>query len=598
MTAPERDKSEAVPDRRGAFRLLSEYVVRDKPLLIKALLLLLLATAADVAGPMLLKVFIDDHLLQDSFELRALLVLLLGYLLSQSAAAWLRYQQTLRFSDMALGAVLDIRERVFAHVLRLPMAFYDRAMTGQLVSRITNDTEAIKDLYVQFLSVVLTNVILLLGIIIAMGLLNVQLMLIALCLVPAVVGMIYAYQRLSGAAVGHTRQLRSEINASISESIAGMAVIQAGNQQQRFTAQFEELNSQYYAARMRTVRAGALLLRPAIDLLSVLVLVAVVWGFGIQLVSGVAEVGVLYAFLNYLSRFTEPLAEITQRFNLYQQAMVAGSRVHQLILEGEQRYQTGDACIRNGAISVRNLSFHYQAGKPVLRQLSLEVPAGGFVAVVGHTGSGKSTLLNLLLNFYTPSGGEIRLDDQPISRISHEALRSGIGLIPQEPFVLAGSIHDNIDMGRNLGEAAIKRAARQAHLHSLIEAMPEGYQTLLGERGTRLSTGQRQQLIIARALAASPRILLLDEATANVDSETEQVVQQALNALHTEVTLVVVAHRLSTIRHADRILVLSHGEIAEAGTHAQLLTRPGGLYASMYRLQQQARRVAEAEGGC
>ncbi|WP_040879950.1 ABC transporter ATP-binding protein [Marinobacterium rhizophilum] len=595
MRASSQSTAAPVSDRRGAFRLLSDYVVRDKPLLIKALLLLLLATAADVAGPILLKVFIDDHLLVENFELRALLVLLLSYLLSQVAAAWLRYQQTLRFCDMALAAVLDIRERVFAHVLRLPMAFYDRAITGQLVSRITNDTEAIKDLYVQFLSVVLTNVILLAGIIVAMGLLNVQLMLIALTLVPTVVAVIYLYQRFSGAAVGQTRQLRSEINASISESIAGMAVIQAGNQQRRFTQQFEGLNNQYYRARMRTVRAGALLLRPAIDLLSVLVLVGVVWGFGLQQVNGVAEIGVLYAFLNYLSRFTEPLAEITQRFNLYQQAMVAGSRVHQLILESEQQYQAGTARISAGAISIRDLAFHYQPGKPVLRGLALQVPAGGFYAVVGHTGSGKSTLLNLLLNFYTPSGGEIRIDDQPLSALSHGALRAGIGLIPQEPFVLAASIYDNIDMGRNLDPAAIERAARQAHLHGVISGMEQGYQTLLGERGTRLSTGQRQQLIIARALAASPRILLLDEATANVDSETEQVVQRALSELHGRVTLIVVAHRLSTIRHADRILVLSHGEIAEAGTHADLLARPDGLYGSMYRLQQQARRVEEAE---
>ncbi|ANG64001.1 ABC transporter ATP-binding protein [Marinobacterium aestuarii] len=596
MTADTKsEQSEQPADKRGAFRLLSEYVVRDKPLLIKALLLLLLATAADVAGPILLKIFIDDHLLVENFELRALLTLLLVYLLTQISAAWLRYQQTLRFCDMALGAVLDIRERVFAHVLRLPMAFYDRAMTGQLVSRITNDTEAIKDLYVQFLSVVLTNLILLAGIIVAMGLLNVQLMLIALTLVPAVVAVIYVYQRLSGAAVGQTRQLRSEINASISESIAGMGVIQASNQQQRFSAQFEGLNSQYYQARMRTVRAGAFLLRPAIDLLSVLVLVAVVWGFGLQQVAGVAEIGVLYAFLNYLSRFTEPLAEITQRFNLYQQAMVAGSRVHQLIQEGEQQYSAGDARISAGAISVRQLDFQYQPGKPVLKRLSIEVPAGGFFAVVGHTGSGKSTLLNLLLNFYSPSGGEIRLDDQRLSQLGHEALRSGIGLIPQEPFVLAASLYDNIDMGRGLGQSAVENAARQAHLHSLIVSMPDGYETLLGERGTRLSTGQRQQLIIARALAASPRILLLDEATANVDSETEQVVQQALSELHGKVTLMVVAHRLSTIRQADRILVLSHGEIAEAGTHTELLALPDGLYGSMYRLQQQAQRVAEAE---
>jgi ATP-binding cassette subfamily B protein/ATP-binding cassette subfamily C protein/ATP-binding cassette subfamily B multidrug efflux pump len=269
--------------------------------------------------------------------------------------------------------------------------------------------------------------------------------------------------------------------------------------------------------------------------------------------------------------------------------------VYQLLQEGEQQYRDRDARISAGAISVRKLEFHYQPGKPVLKQLSLDIPAGGFYAVVGHTGSGKSTLLNLLLNFYSPGSGEIRIDGQPLDALGQQALRNGIGLIPQEPFVLAASIHDNIDMGRDLGTAAIERAARQAHLHTVIQAMPDGYQTLLGERGTRLSTGQRQQLIIARALAASPRILLLDEATANVDSETEQVVQQALSELHGAVTLIVVAHRLSTIRHADRILVLSHGELVESGSHRQLLARPGGLYGSMYRLQQQARRVEEVE---
>ncbi|MFC6671739.1 ABC transporter ATP-binding protein [Marinobacterium aestuariivivens] len=299
-------ESLAKADRRGAFRLLSEHILRDRPLLARALLLLLLATAADVAGPMLIKVFIDDHLLREDFEPRALALLLAAYLSTQLAAAWLRYRQTLRFSQMALGAVLDIRERLFAHVLRLPVAFFDRAITGQLVSRITNDTEAIKDLYVQFLAVVLTNLILLVGIIVAMGLLDVRLMLISLLLVPTVVGVIYLYQRLSGPAVSETRQLRSDINASISESIAGMPVIQAGNQQQRFCSGFGQLNERYYRARMKSIRASALLLRPAIDLLSILVLIGVIWGFGVQVQAGVAEVGVLYAFLNYLGRFTEP----------------------------------------------------------------------------------------------------------------------------------------------------------------------------------------------------------------------------------------------------------------------------------------------------
>lgn len=581
-------------DRHSAFRLLFDYIHRDRRLLFKAVGLLLLATAADVLGPLLAKIFIDDYLMQNNFAPAPLAGLLVAYLVSQLLAAWLRYHQTLRFTDMALAAVLDIRQRVFAHVLKVPMRYFDHAITGQLVSRITNDTEAIKDLYVQFLSVVLSNVILLIGIIIAMALLDLQLMLIALLLIPTIMAVIYIYQRLSGAAVALTRQLRSDINAQISESITGMDVIQAANQQQRFAARFDELNKRYYTARMRTVKIGAALLRPAIDLISVLVVIGILHLFGQQVVMGVAEIGVLYAFINYLGRFTEPLAEITQRFNLYQQAIVAGGRVHTLLQEPAQHYPDSPHQISRGELVLEALDFSYEAGKPALKNLSLTVPAGAFYAVVGHTGSGKSTLLRLILNFYQVQSGQIRIDSHPLADYSHEALRQGIGLIPQEPFIMSGSVHDNIDMGRNLSRKQIAEAARKAHLADVIEALPDGYDAILGERGTRLSAGQRQQLIIARALAAAPRILLLDEATANVDSETEQVVQRALNELRGEVTLIVVAHRLSTIRDADQILVLSQGERVELGSHPELMAIPGGRYQTMYRLQKQAEQVEQA----
>ncbi len=581
--------------QKETFRLLMGYVFADKPLLIKVVLLLLLATSADVAGPLLAKIYIDDYLLPGDFSIQPLMLLLLVYLVTQLGAAWLRYQQTMKFTDMALAAVLDIRKRVFAHVLKLPMRYFDHARTGQLVSRITNDTEAIKDLYVQFLSVVLTNFILLVGIIIAMALLNVQLMLASLLLLPTVVGMIYLYQRLSGPAVASSRQFRSDINANVSESIAGMSVIQAGNQQAFYTGKFNDVNNSYYHARLRTIKIGAALLRPAIDLLSVFVLVGVIWLFGLQVVSGVAEIGVLFAFLNYLGRFTEPLAEITQRFNLYQQAMVAGSRVYELIGEQEEIFEQNSAKVSSGQVQIRQLTFHYHPDKPVIKELDLKVPAGGFYAVVGHTGSGKSTLLSLLLNFYQPISGDIQIDGANLREFGHDELRHGIGVIPQEPFILAASIYDNIDMGRGLTPLQVKNSAKKAHLHHVISEMAEGYHTQLGEGGMRLSTGQRQQLVIARALAASPKILLLDEATANIDSETEMVVQRALNELRGSVTMIVVAHRLSTISHADKILVLSHGEIVEQGKHKELMALENGLYASMYLLQKQAQKVALAE---
>ncbi|GGB93333.1 multidrug ABC transporter ATP-binding protein [Marinobacterium zhoushanense] len=579
----------------SAFGLLFSYIGRDKPLLVRAAVLLMLATGADVAGPLLAKLFIDDYLMQSRFAPMPLAMILAAYLFTQIGSAWLRYQQTLRFTDIALAAVKEIRQRVFSHVLKLPIAWYDRAATGQLVSRITNDTEAIKDLYVQFLSTVLTNAVLLIGIIIAMALLDLRLMAISLLLIPGVIGLIYLYQRLSGAAVAASRQHRSEINNLISESIAGMPVIQAGGQQGRFSDYFEQLNTRYYASRMRTIRVSALLLRPAIDLLSISVLIAVIWGFGQVQVEGAIEIGVLYAYLNFLGRFTEPLAEITQRFNLYQQAMVAGARVQALLQQPLPATEGAEPCIPRGGVRFSNVSFAYRADKPVLKQLSLEIPAGSFIGIVGHTGSGKSTLLNLLLNFYPVSAGTLTLDDRTIDQYSQQALRDGIALIPQEPFIKSASLRENIDMGRNLPQLQIEKALHEAGLGAFVSQLPQGLETLLGERGTRLSTGQRQQLVIARALAATPRILLLDEATANVDSETESVVQQALNKLHGQTTLIVVAHRLSTIRRADRILVMRQGEVVERGTHAELMQSEHGIYRGLYRLQYQAQQVEMAE---
>ncbi|MBY7973545.1 ATP-binding cassette domain-containing protein [Vibrio fluvialis] len=589
-TQPQKAKSS------GSLQLLMSYVFAEKALFVKTLLLVILATGFDVLGPMLSKVFIDEFVMQDHYPLWPVAGVIGLFVFSVLAGTCLKYKQTLRFLDIALNAVLDIRKRLFKHVLTLPVAFFDYARTGQLVSRITNDTESIKDIYVQFLSNILANLILLIGILTAMAILDIQLMLVALMLIPAVVTLIYLYQKFSVKAVTESRQLRSDINSTMNESISGMTVIQATNQQHAKYEQFQAINRDYYATRLKSVTVGSLLLRPAINLLSILVLGGVVWFFGLKVVEGVAEVGVLYAYLNYLGRFTEPLVEITQRFSLYQQAIVAGDRVHELLQEpsaheGSARWSE----ISRGDLAIEQLTFSYQKDKPVLHDINVQVDAGRFYAIVGHTGSGKSTLLNLLLNFYQPQSGSIRIDGHKLSDYDQHTLRQGIGFIPQEPFVLATTVFDNIDMGRNLSQEAVERAAKQAHLHEVIIAMNDGYQTELGEGGLRLSTGQRQQLIIARALAGSPKILLLDEATANIDSETEQVVQRALNELQGKVTLIVVAHRLSTIHHADNILVLDKGHLIEQGNHQQMMTIEHGRYRAMYLLQQQEQMVAQAE---
>ncbi|QIZ76719.1 ABC transporter ATP-binding protein [Ferrimonas lipolytica] len=581
--------------QRSTFNLLFRYVFADKPLLYKSLFLLVLATMGDVAGPLIAKVYIDDYLLAGNLEATPLISLLLLYIVLQLSSAALRYMQAISFTKMALAAVQDIRKRVFDRVVRLPMSYFDHARTGQLVSRITNDTEAIKDLYVQFLSNVLGNVMLLIGILVAMAILNVKLMLIALGLIPAVLLIIYLYQKISGKVVAESRALRSDINANLAESIGGMTVLQATNQQQRFADKFSQLNQRYYIARLKTIKASGALLRPAISFLSVLTTVFLLYVFGEQVVTGVAEIGVLYAFLNYMGRFTEPLAEITQRFNLYQQAMTAGDRVSTLLNEQQQHYGEQQSSISSGSISIKELNFGYNNGDMVLKKINLDIADGSFYAIVGHTGSGKSTLLSLLLDFYPVAKDQLKLGNVDINDLSQQALRNGIGLIPQEPFILASTVFANIDMGRGLTQAQVEQAAIAADLHHTIIALTNGYQTELGEGGMRLSTGQRQQLVIARALASKPKILLLDEATANVDSETEQVVQQALNQLRGEITIIAVAHRLSTISHADNIVLLEQGMITEQGDHSQLMQREGGTYRAMYLLQQQAARVEQAE---
>jgi ATP-binding cassette subfamily B protein/ATP-binding cassette subfamily C protein/ATP-binding cassette subfamily B multidrug efflux pump len=307
-------------------------------------------------------------------------------------------------------------------------------------------------------------------------------------------------------------------------------------------------------------------------------------------------VGVLYAFISYIARVVEPLIQITMQFSGLQQAVVATSRVAALLDEPEapehaaSRAAPASAPVRDGvpAVRVQHLTFAYVPGQPVLHDLSLDIPQGAFFGIVGHTGSGKSTLLSLLLRYYSPGQGSIDINGEPLAGIGNERFRAEVGLVPQDPFLLAASARENIDMGRGLPQEAIEQAARAAHAHEFIAALEHGYDTPLGEGGSRLSVGQKQLVAVARALAGRPRILLLDEATSHIDSATEQVVQQALDELRGKVTIIAIAHRLSTIRAADRIVVLNHGRIAEAGNHEDLMRIEGGLYQRLYLLQQLA----------
>ncbi len=423
-------------ERREAVALLREAAAPERRHLVKGTGWLVVAALLEAMSPLLGKTFIDNYLLPHRFALPQMAGLLAGALAVGYLAGILRYLQLVRLAGVAMRSVRRLRESVYGHVIRLPMTFFDKAITGQLVSRVTNDTESVKALYVQVLFVMLDSCIVVTGAMLAMAWLDWRLMLIVLALFPAVVLIVWGYQRWSAPSVARTRELRSEINAQIAESIAGMSVLQASNAQTRFAERFAATNETHYRARLAELSANAWLLRPALDMLNVLILGIVIYSFGVRQFSGV-EIGVLYAFVSYIARVVDPLIQITLQFSQLQQAVIAAARVNALLKEPLGHAAEGEATIQRGEVRFSRVSFGYSAGQTILHDLTLDIPAGSFYGIVGHTGSGKSTLLSLLLRFYTQQEGRIEIDGIPLAKIGDEAFRAGRRTGSADPFLLA-----------------------------------------------------------------------------------------------------------------------------------------------------------------
>jgi len=563
-------------------RLLAYGSPWRKPLSI-AVLLLWIAAIAEVIGPLLISYFIDNMVAKSYLPLGLVAGLGVAYVGLQLTAAGLHYAQSLLFNRAAVGVVQQLRTDVMDAALRQPLSEFDTQPVGQVISRVTNDTEVIRDLYVTVVATVLRSAALIGAMLVAMFSLDWRMALVAIAIFPAVLIVMVIYQRYSTPIVRRVRAYLADINDGFNEVINGMSVIQQFRQQARFGERMGEASRSHYMARMQTLRLDGFLLRPLLSLFSALVLCGLLMLFGLT-TRGTIEVGVLYAFISYLGRLNEPLIELTTQQSMLQQAVVAGERVFELMDRPRQTYGDDERPLESGSIAFDHVSFAYRDDQLVLQDINLEVPSRGFVALVGHTGSGKSTLASLLMGYYPLTQGEIRLDGRPLAALSHNALRKGVAMVQQDPVVLADTFYANVTLGRPFTPEQVWEVLETVQLADLARGLSEGIHTRLGEQGNNLSVGQKQLLALARVLIETPQVLILDEATASIDSGTEQAIQQALAAVRDRTTLVVIAHRLSTIVDADTILVLHRGQAVERGTHRALLEAKG-RYWQMYQLQ-------------
>ncbi|QED47646.1 ABC transporter ATP-binding protein [Cytobacillus dafuensis] len=581
--------------RKILFRLLSY----SKPYLktmVLAFGLLLIATIGDILGPILIKIFIDDHLRPRNLEFEPLFTLGAAFIGIQIMNVLVSYFQLLKFQEIALKIIQQLRVEVFTKVQALGLKYFDKTPAGSIVSRVTNDTEAIKDMFVSVIVTFIQGAFLLIGILIAMFILNAKLALFCTLILPILFFIMQTYRKYSSLIYQDMRERLSQLNAKLSESLQGMAIIQVFRQEKRLRKEFGDINENHYKAGMKNIKIDSLLLRPAIDLVYFLALIMILSFFGITSFNSTIEIGVIFVFISYLDRFFEPVNQIMMRLSMYQQAIVAASRAFKLLDETElaPAQQDGEnRPIQDGEIEFRNVSFSYDGQRDILKNISFTAKPGETVALVGHTGSGKSSIINLMMRFYEFERGDILIDGQSIKSYGKAELRDKMGLVLQDPFLFYGTIKDNICLhNKSISDSEIEAAAQFVQAHAFIEKLENGYNQQVVERGSTFSSGQRQLIAFARTIAANPKILVLDEATANIDTETEEAIQIALEKMRKGRTTIAIAHRLSTIQDADQILVLHQGEIVERGNHQELLSKQG-LYHKMYLLQNSSLEKVE-----
>ncbi|XEC92664.1 ABC transporter ATP-binding protein [Paenibacillus tarimensis] len=573
-------------------RLLFYMKPYAKQLLPIVIVMMVIGTVTKLAIPALIIMAIDEAIFpQDGGEasVRKLNIYagtMLGLYLIQWAANTLRIRYT---NIIGQRIIYDLRKDLFGHIQRLSFRFFDKRPAGSVLVRITNDVNALQDLFTNGVVNLMMDCVQLIGIVVILLAFNFQLGLAVMITVPLMFIVSTSLRKRIRFAWQDVRMKQSRINAHLNESIQGMRVTQAYVQEKDNMKYFDHMNQVNLKSWNR---ASALnqTFGPVIEITSAVGTLILFW-YGTHLIqTGIITVGLLVGFANYIGNFWEPINRLGQMYSQLLIAMASSERIFEFIDEKPTVAEPGHAKELkeiNGDVSFERIVFEYEAGRPALKGINLEVKAGQSIALVGHTGSGKSTIINLLCRFYDPVEGRVRIDGQDIRDVTISSLRSQVGIVLQDTFIFSGSIRDNIRYGRlDATDEEVELAAQAVNAHEFIMSLPDGYDTQVQERGNVLSMGQRQLLSFARALLADPRVLILDEATASIDTETELKIQEALKTLLFGRTSFIIAHRLSTIRHADNIVVLDHGEIIEQGNHDELMKRQGvyyGLIEAQYR---------------
>jgi ABC-type multidrug transport system fused ATPase/permease subunit len=559
-------------------RLAAKYKARTA----LAILFLLVATGVSLLPPYLAKLAID-HGIQKQ-DTHALYVVTVLFVLAGLATIAASAAQTYFTGWTGERILADLRSMLFRHLQRLSLGFYERNRAGVIISRLTNDVEALDQLVTDGFTSLVQNSLTLIGTAIILFFLDWRLALAVLSILPPLVIATALFRKHSARAYRQVRERLGLVTATLAEDIAGMRVVQAFTRETEQERAFREVNLSYRAANQRTILLNGLYF-PFVDFLSAIA-TAIVLGYGGYLVfDGNMTVGTLFAFVGYLSNFFDPVQQLSQLYNTFLSAVAALDQITRVLDEEPEvhdRPGSADLPRIEGNVRFEDVRFGYGKGDDVLHGISLDVPAGTTVALVGHTGAGKSTIAKLLARFYEPRSGRITIDGHNLNDVTQASLRRQLGVVPQEGFLFAGTVRDNIAFSRpDAIDDEIVRAATTVGAHDFVVGLEDGYETNLQERGTRLSSGQRQLVALARALLADPRILILDEATSAVDIGTERKIEHALRLLLSGRTAFIIAHRLSTIRSADLIVVLEHGRIVEQGSHDELL-RHRGLYTSLY----------------